>query len=274
MCYVIGSEDEFEAAAQRCLAEGLAAGQKLFRFLPAAATDRHAAGNGLPITFADPARDFLNDGPLVPEVMLSMFAEQTSIARREGYTGIRLVADMDWMLAHPPTPEQVAAFELVLDKAVAELGVTVVCAYRPGSFGLGVTEAAAVHPQHAGSGHPPPLFRMWYVDDDAWQISGQVDLAAIVAFERALQTAAAAGPVRTVGCAGLAFISAAGIAALSRLADTPAPHPMLIQDASGIVRRCWQVLGLHELQPYVKFGDSTSRHAAGDARPAGHGDAA
>jgi hypothetical protein len=272
---VIRSEGQFEADTVACLREGAAAGQKLFRFMPAAVI----AGRGpvyeeMAVIYADPAQQFLGGGPLRAEAMLEMFAEQTAIARRDGFTGIRLVADMDWLLGHPPTPQQVAAFELVLDKAVAELGATVVCAYRPDSFGPAVTEAAAVHPQHAGSTPIGTQFRIWYGGDGRWQLSGEVDLVGIESFERALRVAAKTGPVHAVGCAGVRFMSAAGVAALSRLAMTPQPHPMVIEDAAGVIRGCWQALGLEYRQHYVRFGHTAAGGTTEDAVYSEQGQAA
>jgi hypothetical protein len=79
--------------------------------------------------------------------MFAMFRHQSTIARTEGYDGLCLVAEMDWLLPAHPTRDAIIGFELMLDRVVGELDATVVCAYRREAFSpetLMVT--VAVHP--------------------------------------------------------------------------------------------------------------------------------
>nr|AGS49714.1 hypothetical protein [uncultured bacterium esnapd14] len=244
VCVAVGSPEQFEAQIAVCLAEGAARGEKLFRFTPDPATTSDC---GQQVTIVNPAEAFLAGGPLVPATMFDMFAAQTSQAHAEGYRGIRLVADMDWLLGHPPTPPQIAAFEQLLDRVVSDLSATVVCAYRPGSFTAAtVAEVAAVHPLYAGPPQTQPLFRLFNTGGSMWELTGEIDMSNLEDFQRAVRTAAAAGPVSRLHCGGLEFISAAGLAIMARLAGEPAPHPMLITQAPGIVKHCWDLLGLSE----------------------------
>jgi hypothetical protein len=258
VCAVIDSDELFETNTIQCLAEGARLGQKPFRFSPRPGA---TATGGMDVTVVDPTHAFLHGGPLVPSIMLSMFDRQTEQARREGYTGIRLVADMDWMLAHPPAPQDIAAFELLLDKTVTELGATVVCAYRRAHFAAGLAEVAAVHPLHSGVVGPGCSFRFFHTGAGAWQLTGEIDIFSEDAFWRACVTAADTAPVTRLNCRGLTFASAAGLGLISRLARTPHPHPMVIQDASDIVQRCWKLLVL-EAQVTFETTPEVARTAA------------
>lgn len=268
MCYLIESQDDFEAATRRCLFEGAELGQKLFRFAPASAIG-HERSPAVPerVIRLDPHSDFLGGGALNPHSMFSRFAEQAAVAQHEGFSGIRVVADMDWLLAHPPSPSELADFELVLDKVVTDLGATVVCAYRPGSFGSATSQALAVHPLYAGTS-AQPAFRIWYGGDGGWHLSGVVDMTTEAAFARALHVAGTTAAVRWIGCTNLTFISAEGIALLSRA--TAGHDRIRIVDAPAVLRRCWQALGLDELQPHVTFADSAGTGVHAGRIPVAH----
>ena len=107
-----------------------------------------------------------------------MFEEQSTRARSEGYRGLRLVADMDWLLPAAPTTDELVAFELWLDRHVPRLGATIVCAYRETSFDTDVLGGAGcVHPLGAGS--EAPQFKLVAGDAGSWRLVGEVDIAVV-----------------------------------------------------------------------------------------------
>jgi anti-anti-sigma regulatory factor len=248
VCCLLESGTQFDTLTAECLAEGVVAGQKLFRFTPAPAEPEPD------VTVVDPWGTFLQSGPLVASSVYSMFRRETARARREGYLGLRLIADMDWLLAHPPSPSDLLAFELVLDEVVAELQATVVCAYRVANHPPeSIAELVAVHPLSAGKVPADLNFRMWNIDRGTWELSGEIDILNSEQFHRTLATASAHGPLRRLCLGQLTFISADGIAALAEAAAAQPAHRIVLQGATKLFQQCWNYLGLAHQLPHVTF---------------------
>jgi anti-anti-sigma regulatory factor len=307
VCCVVDTSEQLEAWTERCLAEGASAGQKLYRLVSGAGGivsgdgnvtiidpfgvgssdgdgDGHRDGRGYGYGDSYSYRDGYGDGHGgrgIVDVVLTRFRREAAEARKEGYRGMRLVADMDWMLVKPPAAasapiaptsivpaapalpsvpawQQIAAYELMLDALVAEVEATVVCAYRRSSSqSIRLNEILAIHPlvvgQAAGAPGGELGFRMWNIDRGVWEIAGEVDDSNVEPFGRALAAAVASGPVTAIRCHGLTFISASGIRALVELSLAQPGRPLLIQGASPLLRRCWVVLGLDRELPAIAF---------------------
>lgn len=278
VCCVVDTSEQLEEWTERCLAEGASAGQKLYRLVSGAGGI--VSGDGS-VTIIDPLGVGAGDGSReIVDVVLTRFRREAAEARKEGYRGMRLVADMDWMLVEPPAAgapippaisiapaapalpslpswQQITAYELMLDALVAEVEATVVCAYRRSSSqSIRLNEILAIHPLVLGqaAGAPGELgFRMWNIDRGVWEIAGEVDDSNVEPFGRALAAAAASGPVTGIRCHGLTFISASGMRALVELSLAQPGRPLLIQGASSLLRRCWVVLGLDRELPGITF---------------------
>jgi anti-anti-sigma regulatory factor len=252
VCVVVESPTRFEQWTVDCLAEGARRREKPLRFGPQ--TDLVTKVNDALLPAVDPRVAFFAGGPVNPNVMYAMLRKETAAARSMGYQGLRLVADMDWLLALPPSRAEVAAFELLLDEVVADLGITVACAYRTARFeAITIAEVAAVHPLTLGT---PPIdlgFRLWNVAGGTWEVSGEVDHSNSEPFRRALTTAASRSSSLWLRVAGLRFVAAAGIQAIVQVARTRLDLQLMIDDASALLRRCWMLLDLNKNVPNVKF---------------------
>jgi len=246
VCCVVGSSDQFEMWAQRCLHEGALAGQKLFRVV--SRTHALPAQPAREVTIIDPAGlPFNGSKTLTVENIFAMYRHEAAKAREEGFTGMRVLADMRWTLAFPALLSQLAAFELRLDEVVAELGATVVCVYGESNHARrDLAEVVAVHPLTSGMPAADPGFRIWNLDRGTWEIAGEVDESNVDLFGRALTATLANGPVRRLRCGALRFVSAAGIRALSEVGQAQRSRTMVIQDASPMLRRCWAIFELDE----------------------------
>jgi anti-anti-sigma factor len=247
VCCVVGSNDQFEAWTERCLQEGALAGQKLFRVV--SRTHPLPARPDAAVTVIDPAAQ-----AFTPEGVFAMYRLEAAKARQEGFTGMRVVADMRWTVAHPALLAQLAALELRLDEVVVELDVTLVCVYgRDDRSRRELAELVAVHPLTSGVPVADPGFRIWNLDRGTWEVAGEVDSSNVDLFERALSAALANGPVRRLRCGGLRFISAAGLRALSCVGLRQPGQRMVIQNASPMLRRSWTVFEFDEYLPQVGF---------------------
>jgi anti-anti-sigma factor len=186
--------------------------------------------------------------------MFAVFRRETAAARSAGYRGLRLVADMDWLLARRPSGPELAAFELLLDEVVTELGATVVCAYRTEHFDdATIAELVAVHPVTVGPAPAELGFRLWNVAPAEWELTGEIDAFNAEPFGRALTAAASGVKALRLRGAGLRFMAAAGIGAVIQVALARQDLRLVIEDVNATVQRCWSLLDLERALPGVEL---------------------
>jgi anti-anti-sigma factor len=249
VCWVVNEDAWYGELAAACLADGHAVGQKTVVFGPqdsAALAELRAAAE----LAVDPHVAFHDGRSLEPETMFTAFREQTERARAEGYTGLRGVADMDWLLPARPTTDAIIAFELLLDRVVGELDATVVCAYRRSSFdGGALAGALCVHPLRAGA-DDEPQFSLVAGPGRSWRLAGEVDLAVAEAFAAALR--ATAHEPCVVDVTELDFIDVAGLRTIAETARASEVR-VLLRGAGEAIRRPWQLGGFGAAAPLVEL---------------------
>jgi MEDS: MEthanogen/methylotroph, DcmR Sensory domain len=200
---------------------------------------------------ADPRVAFLGGGPLDPDAMFAMFEELSTRARDEGHQGLRLVADMDWLLPVQPTTEAVIAFELLLDRHAKRIGPTIVCAYRQTSFDTeALAGALCVHSMGMGY-DPPPHFRLVAGPSDTWRLIGEGDIAVGANFKTAITTAAGSGPY-VLDASALEYIDVAGTRAIAQAGQSP-DVAVRVVGAPPILRRGWEMAGFADDAPAVEL---------------------
>lgn len=251
VCWVLRDSSEYASLGAAVLAEALLTNEKPVVFGPEGGA-RDALSDFAALS-ADPGSAFLGGTELVPSLMASMFEEQSALARTQGYQGLRLVADMDWLLPLRPADEDILAFELLLDRQSYQLGATMVCVYRTDSFVANTLSAAScVHPTTVGAASPVQ-FTLIAGQDDGWRLLGDIDIAVGVNFRVAIETAIAAGPC-VIDASGLEFLDVGG---MRHLADAAQRHgtPVRVIGARSIVALSWRSAGFAELAPSVEFAD-------------------
>jgi anti-anti-sigma regulatory factor len=179
--------------------------------------------------------------------------EQTALATAEGYRGLRLIVDMDWLFDTTATPEQVVELEQGLDEATAAEKAVVVCAYRLESFTMAeIAGAACVHPRSFSEAPSEVGFRMWAAGPNLWHLSGEIDLRARTIFPALLTAAARGRDELRLNCAALEFIDAAGTRAIAHAARETAT-PLYLEHADDPLRSLWRLLGLETYAPNVEL---------------------
>lgn len=249
VCWTVRDPDTYVAQAAEFLACAPSARQKPFAFGPEGSPALEAL-RPLVAAAADPRHAFLGGGPLEPDLMFAMFDEQSALARAEGFGGLRLVADMDWLLGADPTAEEVVAFELLLDREARRLDATIVCAYRDTAFDADtIAGVRCVHPIGVDDLEPPQF--VLAATDGGWRLTGEVDLAVASTFGTAIATAVGAGSC-TLDLSELRFIDVAG---MRELAAAARDRAVTVVGAPPLLRRCWDAAGFAAVAPAVELVD-------------------
>jgi anti-anti-sigma regulatory factor len=248
VCWVLDAEASLAEAAAACLLDGNERGEKTVLFAPHDTVDRPELRRLAKIA-ADP-RELIDQRRLNPHTLLGMFREQLGIARMEGYEGLRVLADTDWVLPVSPTLQEMIAFEVLLERVIADAGATAICAYRQESFERhAIAGALCLHPLRFGT-HEQPSFTLLAGAAGAWRLSGEVDLAVLEAFDAAF--AAAAREPCVVDVSELRFIDLGGmrtIAEHARSADTS----IQLRGARTALRHVWRLAGFDRMAPSVEL---------------------
>lgn len=248
---------DFATLAARFFEQGTARGEKLLMFAPQRrAVSRLPIGGG--VTVFDPRQAFLSGGTRAAvwnwnERLGGALREQTALAGAEGYRGLRLIVDMDWLFDTTATIEQVVELEQGLDEATAAEKAVVVCAYRLESFTTAeIAGAACVHPRTYSEAPGEVGFRMWAAGSNRWHLSGEIDLRARTIFPALLTAAARGRDQLRLNCAGLEFIDAAGTRAIAHVARETGT-PLHLEHAADPLRSLWRLLGLEAYAPTVEL---------------------
>jgi hypothetical protein len=237
VCWVVDDPATFVATAAGLLVEAASRGAKPIVFGPRDGAALAALAE-VAATAVDPRVALLDEGPFDPHAMFAAFRRESAAASDQGYRGLCVVADMDWLLPSRPSTEAIIGFEVLLDQLVAELGAIVVCAYRTASFDTGpIAGALCVHRDRLGGQDPP--FQLVAAGPARWSLGGEVDLSVRDALATALQAAAG-----TSGCvldtSSLRFIDVAGMRTIAAVASSV---PVRVEGAPPVLRRAWSAAG-------------------------------
>lgn len=249
VCWIVKEPADYADGAAAVLAQGERHGQKTVLFSPKLSAELGRLHLAAAIV-ADPSLSFLDKGRLDPELVFAVFREHTAVARGEGFSSLRVVADMDWLLSARPDIDAIVGFELLLDRIVGELDATVVCAYRRSSFDTdAILAALAVHPLVQGY-DKAPQFRLIAGDGGAWRLQGEIDLRVHPAFRAAL-TAIANQPC-VIDAVDLDFIDVHGLRTIAEAALS-AGVSVQLRGVHPHVQRAWDLLGLAPFAPNVEL---------------------
>lgn len=251
VCWITDDPANYVTNARVLLQEATGAGQKPIIFGPERSSVLAELAPSAAIA-VDPLATLLGGGALDSNKMFSLFRDQSALARAEGYVGVRVVADMDWIASTRPSTDSIVSFELMLGSLVREVEATIVCAYRPRSFDTdAILGVLAVH--ELAVGHQPPQFRFFAADADTWQLSGEVDLAVASTLEVAISHAARGGDgVCLLDVSALEFIDVAGMRQITRAARASDQTVRLV-NAPPRLRRVWHLAGFAQSDPAVEL---------------------
>ena len=206
LCWIYEDDESFDAAVERFLAGGLARGERLlcigddvverlggeYPLLPGAgALVERGALELLTVAEAYDAA-----GAFSPERQFAYYQAQTQRALDDGYTGLRVLAELTALAADAQRRPELVRWEHLADAFMASgSGMTAMCAYRADLSSEALDDIASVHPvvHSADGGHP--AFRVFF-DGDRVVLAGSVDTFSADRLAHVL----AASPVGAPGC--------------------------------------------------------------------------
>lgn len=230
-CWAFDQRDDFTAAVLEFLAEGLRLGQRI-AFMseepPAEQRERldalgdvgELAGSGALLFFK--LRDLYPEGrPLDFDAQLALFSAATDVSVADGYSGLRVAADVTDLVTDPETRDAHLRWESFADRALSVKPLTVLCGYRrdvlPAQL---LRDLAAIHPAaNADAGSVP--FHLFGQDGDL-ALAGEVDLFSSEALDRALGFACSSDEAAPLSLEALDFIDHHGVKVLARHSPGPA----------------------------------------------------
>lgn len=249
ICLVVDDDLAYAEVAEAFLSEGDARAEKTVTFGPQGSPAQQRLRK-LAAIAADPYVDVLGRGVLDPSRMFAMFREESAKALDEGYRRLRVAADMDWLLPATRGRDDALRFEVLLDRVVAEVDATVLCAYRRTSFSPDtVLGMLCTHPVTAGGTEREP-FKLISGNDGCWVLSGELDLSDSSVLVPALK--ATAGEPWAVDVSGLAFADVSGMRAIATAAHD-ADRTLHLRAASDRLKRYWRLAGCDRATARVAF---------------------
>jgi len=270
ICWVYDQDDaSFDRAVRAFMAGGLDRGERLLcvgeRVIASISTDGDGFA-GAEALIADgalrtvtTAEAYEAAGSFIAGEQRAYYDTATREAIADGYTGLRVVAEVSALAADPATRPTLVQWEQLADDVIAEGGgFTAMCAYSDALPGAALADAATVHPLvHAPAGAPP--FQIFF-DDHQVALAGSVDTFSADRLARVLASSPVSGQGAVLDLGRAEFVDVAASRVIARWAQdlTARSLPLEVRGASPLLRRMWQVLNLGEVAPVRFAGSSTT----------------
>lgn len=204
------------------------------------------------LVVADAEAAYLPGGAFDADARIAVYERLVLAALADGYTGLRVAADVPPALREITASGSWPSYELRADLLAARLPFTALCCYdRQWWAPDDVAPIAAVHALAFGpegaAGHCG--FRLHSGPDGAIALDGELDMAGSELLGRLLRSASAEMSGGLLDVSGLRFVDIVGLRAVAdaaiALADLTS-RPAVIRGASPAFVRLWHLLGLQE----------------------------
>lgn len=263
LCWAYRDRSEFRARAGECMAGAYAAGQWIEYVGEGDAealwdelagldgVEEILDGGGVGVSSVHEFYEFVGHSDVVdPITAVAKRVAATEQAVAAGYTGFRIVVDATPVARTPEQREAFARFEYLVDREMAALPVSALCAYDVSELGTAaVSEMACLHPLvNDGSA----LFRLYADQDVEFALAGEIDLSdgALFATTLGRTVALSSGPELIVDGRGLEFIDHRGLLAVECQAREH-DREVVLRSRSATVARMAELLPLKALRVEV-----------------------
>jgi anti-anti-sigma factor len=233
-CLTFSDADERLDIVAAFVRDGLAASQRVLCYVETSTPSVFSvelAERGLPVdssvasgqlVLAGSGEHFLAGGAFGADRMLDLLATEVRAAHGDGYTGLRLTADMCWALRPAAGVEQLIAYENQMAQLLTTASALAVCQYDRERFDtvtLASVTAAHGHAVAAVTYHDDAMLRICrQYAPPGIRIAGELDFRHLPALTRALTEALGIDEVIHVNLRQLRFVDGAGAAAIVQAA--------------------------------------------------------
>lgn len=254
-CWAFEQRQEFTDAVLEFLTEGLRLGQRIAfmgnepmdeqRERLSALGDVGALADSGALLFFN-LRDLYPQGrPVDFDAQLALFSAATDVSVADGYTGLRVAAEVTDLVTDPATRDAHLRWESFADRALSLKPLTVLCGYRRDLLSPQLLhDLAAIHPAANADVDSVP-FHVFGQDGDL-ALAGEVDLFSSEALERALGFACGPGETHSLNLEALDFIDHHGLEVLARHTPGSAANGecCAIHNEAPVVKRLCDLLEL------------------------------
>ena len=268
LCWVYEDDAAFDEAARDFLAGGLARGERLLcvgqqvidrlQWLTPHTQDVASLIASGAIETLTLAEAYEAAGPFLPEGQLAYYDAATRRAMDDGFSGLRVIAEVSELAADPDRRADLVHWEHLADDYAAHgSGFSAMCAYRADLAPDALADVASVHPQVRGI-EEINSFRL-FVDGDRIVLAGSVDTFSADRLARVLPSARVNADGVVLDVTALDFLDVAGCRVLARWAAGlwARSVPLEVTGSSTLLPRIWKVLDLDRLAP-VTFSEAYS----------------
>jgi hypothetical protein len=215
------------------------------------------------LTISSSEESWLVDREVSGSAMVARLGHQLDEARREGFAGLRVTADMCWISRPIAAAEQLPVFEAEVGKLFGDGRLTAICQYDREVFdAVTLAFAAAAHPRAVAAAvyHEDPVLRICRQHSPPGvRVAGEIDLGHVEELMLALNEALRLDHDIQVNLAKCRFIDAAAATAVLHAAlSLPAGRTMTIR-AGGPVLRMLQLVGAPDV-PVVRILESPGEY--------------
>jgi anti-anti-sigma regulatory factor len=191
VCCGFDDPDRLVALAERFLADGLELGQRVGYIgdVESARMARYldglvAGGEAASVFTSSPGEMYPWGAAVDAKAQVEAYAHATKAAVRDGFTGLRVVADATDLVRTVDQLEAFASYEHLIDRHMVDAPFAAMCAYDRGVLGAdAVAELACMHPV---SDEDPPSFALYGSSNATFALGGELDLSTVDRFRRAL----------------------------------------------------------------------------------------
>jgi anti-anti-sigma regulatory factor len=195
--------------------------------------------------------------------MVRRLTQHLDDAQREGFSGLRVTADMCWVSRPIAAADQLPAFENEVGKLFGDGRLTAICQYDREIFD-------AVTLSFATSAHPRAVAAAVYYEDPVLRIcrqhsppgvrvAGEIDLTHVDELKLALNEALHLDHDIQVNLAKLRFMDAAAATALTHAALSLTPGRIMTFRCGGPVLRILRLVGAPAV-PGVRIMETSGEH--------------
>lgn len=258
VCWPYWSIDDLAAGVAEFLAEGVASGERVMYTadLPADELRRHLEPiDGLDelieqsVVCVQPVEYHTGpDGAVDAAQQLDAYALATEAALADGFTGLRVAAEVTSLARTPRQRDAFGHWEHTADWFATGHACSGMCAYDADELGPQATaEMACLHPV---AREPGPPFRLHAAVDADLALSGEVDTFGIDLLDLALSRIGRTEPGRDlkVDATELDFIDHHGVEALVRHARRSRASGVILRRAPSTAARVAGLMGLPQVR--------------------------